>query len=404
MRVLHVTDFYPPTVGGLERYVQSLARQSVTSGLEVAVATQPHADLREGRGSDGVEIFALKSLTSKVLKGAYVDAERPFLPPAPDPAVTRQLREIIAEWKPDVVQSHGWISFSAASAVKASRTPLVVTLHDYGLMCATRTLLSHSKICSGPALSKCAKCSAHHYGPVKGVGLAGAVRTFRPLVGRADAFVAVSDAVARLHRPFLPTTASITVVPVFMSTEYAVAPRPDWLPTDPYVAFVGVLDAYKGVNTIMAAAELLPDQAFVVAGVPSAGTPQHTPSNVTMSFNLKHDDVMAVYRDAVAALAPSEWLEPGGTVAVEAMRVGTPVIATNLGGLPEAVVDGETGLIVPPFDPVALSQAITRITANPALRASMSHAAALRSERFTAVQVIPEMISVYERTMSASSR
>ena len=115
MRVLHVTDFYPPTLGGLERYVQSLATESVSAGLDVAVATQSHPQAAASGVEDGVRVFRIKSSSARVLKRAYVDPERPFLPPAPDPAVRRQLRAIIESWRPDIVQSHGWISFSTAA-------------------------------------------------------------------------------------------------------------------------------------------------------------------------------------------------------------------------------------------------------------------------------------------------
>jgi glycosyltransferase involved in cell wall biosynthesis len=110
---------------------------------------------------------------------------------------------------------------------------------------------------------------------------------------------------------------------------------------------------------------------------------------------------MSVWQHATAALVPSEWLEPGGTVAVEAMRVGTPVIATDVGGLPEAVLDEVSGIIIPPRDPAALQAAIERLAGDPDLRARMSAAALARSERFTASHVMAEMRAAYERTIKA---
>jgi glycosyltransferase involved in cell wall biosynthesis len=400
MRVLHVTDFYPPVVGGLERYVQSLAQESRASGLDVAVATQPHQSAPTSGEVDGVQVFRMTSSSSKYLKRAYVDDDRPFLPPAPDPAVRSQLRDIIETWHPDVIQSHGWISFSAAASVKNSGVPLLVTLHDYGLMCSTRTLLRNGDLCSGPGVQKCAACATQHYGLVKGIGLASLTAWSRPLLKRADGFIAVSRSVADTYRPHLPAAAPIHVIPIFMSTDFMIAPRPTWLPDGDYVAFVGVLSPYKGIETILRVAQSMPAQQFVVAGVPHEDTPTSVPANVTVRYNLPHAEVMSVYKHATVALVPSEWKEPGGTVAMEALRVGTPVIATNLGGLPEVVLDGVNGLIVPTRDPAGLSAAISRIVNSPQLRAQMSGAAMASSDRYSAHAIMGQLERVYETTIA----
>src|SRR5439155_26173269 len=61
---------------------------------------------------------------------------------------------------------------------------------------------------------------------------------------------------------------------------------------------------------------------------------------------------------------------------LEALACGTPVVATALGGIPEQIDDGRTGLLVPPADPAALAAAATRLLADPLLRATMSDLAA----------------------------
>jgi glycosyltransferase involved in cell wall biosynthesis len=404
MRVLHITDFYPPVVGGLERYVQSLAHESRASGLEVAVATQPHASASASGEVDDVQVFRMTSSSSKYLARAYADKDRPFLPPAPDPAVRSQLRDIISTWHPDIIQSHGWISFSAAASVKNTGVPLLVTLHDYGLMCSTRTLLRDGELCSGPGIQKCAACATQHYGLVKGIGLASLTAWSRPLLKHASGFIAVSHSVAATYRPYLPQQTPTHVIPIFMSTDFSIAPRPDWLPDGDYVAFVGVLSPYKGIETILRVAKAMPEQQFVVAGIRHDDTPTRVPANVTVRYNVPHAEVMSIYTHAAAALVPSEWQEPGGTVAMEALRVGTPVIATNLGGLPEVVLDGVNGLIIPARDPKALQAAITRLVDSPELRAQMSAAALGSSDRYAARSIMDDLVGVYEATVAAYAK
>jgi glycosyltransferase involved in cell wall biosynthesis len=188
-----------------------------------------------------------------------------------------------------------------------------------------------------------------------------------------------------------------------MSTDFDVAARPTWLPAGDYIAFVGVLSPYKGVNTILRVARAMPEQQFVLAGVPHADTPHDIPANVTVRYNVPHAEVMSVYKNAMMALVPSEWKEPGVTVAMEALRVGTPVIASNLGGLPEVVLDGINGLIVPAGNATELGAAITRLIESPRIRAQMSGAALESSERYAAHAIMGDIVNVYETTIAASA-
>jgi glycosyltransferase involved in cell wall biosynthesis len=80
--------------------------------------------------------------------------------------------------------------------------------------------------------------------------------------------------------------------------------------------------------------------------------------------------------DIVAA--PSH-VEPLGLAALEGMAAGRPVVGSRVGGIPETVVDGETGYLVPPSDPLALADAIGRLVHEPALRSTMSAAARQRA-------------------------
>jgi starch synthase len=105
------------------------------------------------------------------------------------------------------------------------------------------------------------------------------------------------------------------------------------------------------------------------------------------------DVVIQLYAHATIFCCPSIY-EPFGIINLEAMACGTPVVASNVGGIPEVVVDGETGLLVPleqqeapPYEPVDpqgfsrdLAAALNRLLADPALRARMGEAGRQRVE------------------------
>ena len=95
-----------------------------------------------------------------------------------------------------------------------------------------------------------------------------------------------------------------------------------------------------------------------------------------MSFAgaLPRDQVLRRLAGAHAALLPSLW-ENLPHAAVEALSVGTPVVATSVGGIPEVVRDGVNGLLVPPDDAAALAAAITRMIEDGALRDRLAAAA-----------------------------
>jgi glycosyltransferase involved in cell wall biosynthesis len=101
---------------------------------------------------------------------------------------------------------------------------------------------------------------------------------------------------------------------------------------------------------------------------------------------------------------PSLWAEPFGLVALEAMAMGTPVVAARSGGLAEVLVDGETGYLTPPGDSNSLAAALRRVLEDDDLRSRMSSAARLRAERFREDPVISELERIYRETVDSTRR
>jgi glycosyltransferase involved in cell wall biosynthesis len=102
-----------------------------------------------------------------------------------------------------------------------------------------------------------------------------------------------------------------------------------------------------------------------------------------------------VYAAADVFVCPSAWDEPFGMVACEAMAAGKPVIASMRGGLPEIVVDGETGFLVPSEHPAALGAALDRLLADPVRAAEMGRNARVRSRNFSWSQIADQLEGIY---------
>ncbi len=150
----------------------------------------------------------------------------------------------------------------------------------------------------------------------------------------------------------------------------------------PTLAFAGRLMAAKALDVAFEALARVPEVSLLVVGDgPDRAELERLRSSLGLDDRVRfldsrsRDDVLELLSAADAALLSSRW-ENFPHLVVEALAVGTPVVATTVGGVPEVVRDGENGLLVPAGDPDALAAAIRRITGDHELRARLAQAAA----------------------------
>ena len=173
------------------------------------------------------------------------------------------------------------------------------------------------------------------------------------------------------------------------------------LPDGEYILFVGDLSRDKGIHILCSAYAALTDAPpLVLIGRRCQDTPADFPPNVIFLNSWPHEAVMEAWRRCSIAVAPSVWPEPFGVVVLEAMICGRPVIASRAGGLSDIVVDGETGLLVPPDDPTALTTALRCLLADPDLRQKMGQAGKRRVEEFRASAIVPRVEEVYRSVLT----
>jgi glycosyltransferase involved in cell wall biosynthesis len=406
MRVLMVSDFYPPVIGGLERGVQTLGQALVRRGHEVAVATFVQPNTPRVENDDGVQVHRIDGW-SRALLPFYRDPVFRFHPPAPDPLLARRLAALVDEFKPDIVHGHSWMLYSYLAIAGRRRPGVVMTFHDYGFVCANKTLVREGQLCDGPALAKCIRCAGRQYGHGKGEPVTLGLRASSALNRRVDKFIAISTWVAHACAAATGAPERTVVIPSFVpdgvEQQGLDRPRPSFLPaTDDYVLFVGALGAHKGVDVLVEADRLLEHrQQFVLIGTPRPDTPLISSPTMTVAHNVAHPDVMSAWRHCQIAVIPSVWAEPFGQVAVEALSCGKPTIVAAAGGLCDIVVNGESGLWVPPGDARALADAIECLQADPALRARLSAAASVRARKFAISAVVDQVELVYEDVIDA---
>jgi glycosyltransferase involved in cell wall biosynthesis len=275
-----------------------------------------------------------------------------------------------AEDRPDVVHAHFWMS-GLASVVGTRRLgiPLVQTYHALGVV---KQRYQGRRDSSPPGRIRLEKAIGHD---------------------AARIIATCSDEVFELVRMGIGRR-SITVVPCgvdsgLFTPDGPVAPRTD----RPRLLTVARLVERKGVDTVISALRKVAEAELVVAGGPPADQLPRDPEYQRLSAiareagvadrvrfvgQVPRQDMPPLIRSADIVVSVP-WYEPFGIVPLEAMACGVPVVASAVGGLLDTVVDGATGVLVPPRRPDALAFALRQLIADPVRREAFGIAGADRA-------------------------
>ena len=311
---------------------------------------------------------------------------------------------VIEEFRPDVVHCHGihrHLSPSVLDAAHAKGVPTVLSAHDFFLVCPANVLLRGG---SEPCYPR--RCGTRLYGGVLAhrcvqhsaarSALAGLELSFqrirRSYERGIDRIVAPSAFLARVLAEGGFDPARISVVPNGVEPS-AIATLP---PADRSgFLYAGRLSPEKGVDHAIEAAI----RAGVALGVAGGGPLAGALAARQEAHLLGHLDAPELSRRmsrARALILPSVGYENAPMTILEAMAVGTPVIASAIGGIPEQIEDGVHGLLVPPGDVDALAAAMRRLAADDDLVARLGAAARERAEReFSIGNHLEQLLAVY---------
>jgi glycosyltransferase involved in cell wall biosynthesis len=324
------------------------------------------------------------------------------------PASRRQMRDLLRAERPDVVHVHNvfpLISPSILPECRAQGVPVVMTVHNFRLVCPNGLFMTRGRPCE--------KCSGgREYWCVlrncegsllKSLGYAArnaVARRRRLFLDNVTAYAALTEFQrGRLIREGFPAD-RIHVIPN-MSDPAAVEPAPDLGAT---VGCVGRVSPEKGVSTLMEAAALCPDTAFAAAGATDRmpDLAARAPKNFTFVGHLDRRGLADFYRACRVVVVPSLCYESFPLVLAEAALHGRPVICSRIGGLPEIVEDGVTGLLFEPGDAADLAAKIRVLCDRPDLARSMGRAAREKALReYSPDKYYDRLMDVYERAIEA---
>jgi glycosyltransferase involved in cell wall biosynthesis len=222
---------------------------------------------------------------------------------------------------------------------------------------------------------------------------------------KVDVFLPVSSTVEELCR--IRAGEVSRVIPNFIGALPSPAlddPRLAQLPDEPFILFFGDATVDKGAWHLAEAYRRLEDPPpLVLVGRCYIDELKERP-NVHVTGAWPHALAIEALRRSLFTVAPSLWPEPFGIVALEASAAGKPVIASDIGGLRDIVVDGETGLLVPPDNRVALVEAMRRLIGDDGLRERLGAAAAARARSFSPAAILPRFEEAYELAVARRAK
>jgi glycosyltransferase involved in cell wall biosynthesis len=326
-------------------------------------------------------------------------------------AVARRVATLVRRERAEVVHFHNTfplISPAAYSAARGAGAAVVQTLHNYRLLCPSAVFYRDGHVCED-CLGKRVPWPGVVHACYRGsraasaatavmVGLHRAIGTWRNDV---DAYVTLSAfAREKFVRGGLPAA--------------RLMPKPNFVVRDPgpgdggggYAAFVGRLDAGKGIDTLFRAWEQLGGAVplKVVGDGPMAPRVQEAAAagrGVEWLGRRPQREVYDLVGRASCLVVPSLWYEGFPKTVVEAYALGTPVVASRIGSLIELVAHGRTGFQFDAGDPDDLARQVARLTADAAARAAMRAGARLEFEtRYMADRNYERLMEIYAAALA----
>lgn len=407
MRILHVNKFLYRR-GGAEGYMLDVAALQAERGCEVAFWGTDHPETPPQRYQSLLAPYAELEPAPRGLPGVVAAGRTLWSETA-----RRRLAAVLDDFRPDVAHLHNIYHHLSPSILQALRTrgvPTVMTLHDYKLACPSYQFLAGDDICT-----RCLDGRFRHAVQTRCKGslassalVAVEVRVHRSLglYDPIDVLVSPSRFLADQMRTsgVYPDRLEVLGNPA----DVASFPLKE-VPGGP-VFFAGRLAHEKGVDTLVRALALLPGARLEVAGDgPERGrlealAQEVAPGRITFHGRLDKEELLRLLRSSTVAVVPSRWHENMPMAVLEALGSGVPVVATDLGGLPDLVDDGVDGRLVPADDPAALAGALGDLLADPEGSFRMGRAGRAKAEQaFDPAVHVDRLFEIYGRAGDAAS-
>jgi glycosyltransferase involved in cell wall biosynthesis len=382
LKILLVNSFYYLR-GGSERYTLNLAELLRGAGHEVLFFSMAHPENPSSPESKYfVEHIDFDSSWSEISpkrafqviwRGLYSLQSR------------RNIRGLLEDHSIDLAHLqniHAHITPAIISDLKKRGIPVLWTLHDYKILCPNTHFLSHGRVCEacrGRFFFHCTmkRCKKDSLFPSLLVTMEAYIHKVMRLIPHVDRFISPSRFLRDKFVQYGFPKSRVIHIRNSLRNDLG---GPE-LSDDNYVLYFGQLRPWKGVLTLLKAAELLRNTEFRIVGDGPQMPELQAYAMETKLENVKFlgyksgTDLTTLLNRASLVAMPSEWYENCPYSIMEAQEFGKPIVGARIGGIPELVRDGETGLCFTPGDPNDLASKIKRLMESSELRKEMGRKA-----------------------------
>jgi glycosyltransferase involved in cell wall biosynthesis len=415
MNLAIVSDVFPPKCGGSGWSSFFLARALVERGhqVQVVVPKEGPAFRTATREYEGLAITEYYYPASKIPFVRNYSRNEQLYPPFAD-----WLQNFFKDHHIQLAHAQHYLSIPpTVMACARLGVASVATVRDYWPVCYWTTRLSGEAICPGCSELNRLKCLYKNQGALGLVAapvslyMAANLRLKQKWLAQADATLAVSHYIASNLEPFVPPT-RLRVLPNFIDLASLEkfgqqAPTTKEATSSPYLLYVGKLEANKGALMLLdLLKEARSELPVLIAGEGSLREEmerQATAHQLNVKFLgwVDHDEVLRLMAHCEALVYPSLWPEPLTRVLLEALGLGTLVLALNTGGTPDIIQHNQNGILVDSLAELA-QQLKTLLSPEQAVTCSRLREAALASARqkFSQEVVVAQVEQLYHTLFS----
>jgi glycosyltransferase involved in cell wall biosynthesis len=379
MRILHVDKFLRRS-GGAAGYMLDLAERQRAAGHEVEFFAMAHPDNLAATFEADFPPFVSLEPPPDGLVGQAVAAGRMIY----SLRSASGMAAVLDRFRPDVVHLHNiyhQLSPSILRPMTKRGVAVVMTVHDYKLVCPTYRMLDGSgALCDacveGRPLEAVRRRCQGSLAASAVLALESTLHRQFKAYGAVGRFIAPSRFLADTLRRGGVFPDRVRHVPNPVDAA-GICPR---VGPGTGIVSIGRLSAEKGVDTLIRAVGMLPAACLTVAGNgPEREALERlaadvAPGQVHFAGHVGPAEVAALNRSARVAVLAARWHENMPLSVLETMAAAVPMVVTGLGGLPELVTDGHDGLVVPADDPAALAVAVGKLLDDPDLSTAMGEA------------------------------
>ncbi|MEJ8543367.1 glycosyltransferase family 4 protein [Methanothermobacter wolfeii] len=390
MKICIISSLYKPTIiGGAEVVAEKTARELQRRGHEVFVVTTNHHSKTEEVDVDDIKTYRIPLNIYSIYNLSDQSIIKKLLWHLIDlwnPSAYFKLKDILKEKKPDIIHIHNFKGFSGAafSAAKKLDVPVVFTVHDCSVYCVRANLLKgDGSICTEPRIP----CRFYKE-----------VNSF--FIDKIPDFVISPSKflIDKLKYQGFFRDSEIAVIPNPVEKDLEIIEK-DYITID--ILYVGALSGHKGTDVLIRAFRELGDdnmRLHIVGRGPDEDKLKAISGDdekIIFHGFLKGEELSGMYGKANVTVVPSVCYENSPMVVYESFAHSTPVIGSNIGGIPELVSEGCNGFLFEPGDKDELKSTLKRLVEDPSILKEFEKNAYESAKKYTIKEHLEKLERIY---------